>query len=411
VFHYDLYGKRQTKYIYLQENTLSTVKWQELSPLPNQYLLVKKCFTNEDEYKNWFGPVDLFNVNVMGFQTHRDFFAIDFDKSAIKERTEDFRNEKMSDEEIRLKYELSDNRDWKLTTARFSIKKDNRWKDKIIECEYRPFDRRYCYFSYVTMDYPRKELLQNILNKDNYLLGIGRQGSAVGGMGWCLAYVSKYPVDANIYRRGGINLFPLYLYPDENSLDKSEKRRPNLNPSIIQEIADKTGLAFTEEKDNTENAFAPIDLLDYIYAVLYSNNYRTKYKEFLKIDFPRIPYPENAEQFQKLISIGSLLRNLHLMENVSPAMDTADFPVAGTNEIETINYRTEKVYVNKHQYFQNISPEIWGYYIGGYQPAEKWLKDRKGRVLSFEDIEHYQKIITVLKMTIELQAQIDEIII
>jgi predicted helicase len=410
VFHYDMYGRRQAKYTYLQENTLSTIKWQELSPLPNQYLLVKKHFVNEDEYKSWFSPVDLFNVNVMGFQTHRDFFAIDFDKSLIIDRAEDFRNGKISDEEIKVKYALSDNRDWKLTTARIFIKKDTHWQDKIIECEYRPFDRRYCYFSYVTMDYPRKELLQNVLNKDNYLLGIGRQGAAVGSMDWCLAYVSKNPVDANIYRRGGINLFPLYIYPDDDSLDKDEKRRPNLSPPIVQEISAKTGLIFTEEKDDRENTFAPIDLLDYIYAVLYSNNYRTKYREFLKIDFPRIPYPENAKQFQKLASIGSLLRNLHLMENVSPVTSMADFPVAGTNEIEAVNYKAEKVYVNKHQYFENISPEIWGYYIGGYQPAEKWLKDRKGRVLSFEDIEHYQKIITVLKMTIELQAQIDEVI-
>jgi predicted helicase len=176
---------------------------------------------------------------------------------------------------------------------------------------------------------------------------------------------------------------------------------------VVVEIASKTGLSFTEEKDDTENTFAPIDILDYIYAVLYSNNYRRKYKEFLKIDFPRVPYPENAEQFQKLASIGSLLRGLHLMENVSPIMGMADFPATGTNKVESVNYKAEKVYVNKKQCFENIPLEIWGYCIGGYQPAEKWLKDRKVRVLSFEDIEHYQKIIAVLKMTIALQARID----
>jgi hypothetical protein len=98
------------------------------------------------------------------------------------------------------------------------------------------------------------------------------------------------------------------------------------------------------------------------------------------------------------------------MENVSPTMDAADFPVAGTNEVETVKYKEGKIYINKTQYFENIAPEIWDYYIGGYQPAEKWLKDRKGRALSFEDIEHYQKIITVLKMTIELQTQIDGVV-
>jgi predicted helicase len=410
VFHYDIYGRKQEKYTFLYENTLSTVKWQKLSSSPNQYLLVQKSFVNEDEYKNWFSPVDLFGVNVMGFQTHRDFFAIDFDKSVVIKRIEDLLDDKISDDEIKNTYSLVESDSWKLSKARAAIQADKNWKNKIVPCDYRPFDTRYCFYSQYIVDRPRKEILQNVLNMDNYILGIGRQGSAVGGMDWCLAYVSKYPVDANIYRRGGINLFPLYLYPDKNSFDKDEKRRPNLNPSIVQEIAARTGLIFTKEKDDTENTFAPIDLLDYIYAVLYSNNYRATYREFLKIDFPRIPYPENAEQFQKLASIGSLLRNLHLMENVSPAMDTADFPVAGTNKIEAVNYKAEKVYVNKHQYFQNISPEIWGYYIGGYQPAEKWLKDRKGRVLSFEDIEHYQKIITVLRTTIELQAQIDEVL-
>ena len=151
-----------------------------------------------------------------------------------------------------------------------------------------------------------------------------------------------------------------------------------------------------------ENTFAPIDILDYIYAVLYSNSYRAKYKEFLKIDFPRIPYPENTEQFQKLVSIGSILCKLHLMENISPAMNLGDFPIAGTNEIEAVKYKEKKVYINKTQYFDSVPLEIWEYYIGSYRSAEKWLKDRKGRILSFDDIEHYQKVIAVLKTTIEL---------
>jgi predicted helicase len=346
----------------------------------------------------------------MGFQTHRDFFAIDFDKSVIIKRIEDLLDDKISNEEIKSTYFLTETNSWNLSKIRTAIKVDKKWKTKIVPCVYRPFDTRHCFYSQFIVDRPRKELLQNVLNKDNYILGVGRQGSVVGGMDWCLAYVSKYPVDANIFRRGGINLFPLYLYPDENSFDKDEKRRPNLNPSIVQEIADKIGLIFIDEKDDTENTFAPIDLLDYIYAVLYSNNYRTKYRGFLKIDFPRIPYPENVEQFQKLASLGSLLRSLHLLENISPALTIADFPVPGTNEIETIKYKEGKIYINKQQYFENVSLETWGYYIGGYQPAQKWLKDHKGRVLSFEDIEHYQKIITVLKRTMELQVQIDEVL-
>jgi predicted helicase len=223
-------------------------------------------------------------------------------------------------------------------------------------------------------------------------------------------YTTNRLVDQNIFYRGGGVVFPLYLYTDSGELDSAVQRQPNLNITIVEKIAKSIGLWFTAEKQDNENTFAPIDILDYIYAVLYSNNYRTKYKEFLKIDFPRVPYPENTEQFQKLVSIGSILRSLHLMENVSPAMDTADFLVLGTNEIETVNYKGEKVYVNKHQYFDHVPKDAWEYYIGGYQPAKKWLKDRKVRVLSFNDIELYQKIISVLKLTIALQVQLDELV-
>jgi predicted helicase len=190
-------------------------------------------------------------------------------------------------------------------------------------------------------------------------------------------------------------------------LDEIEKRRPNLNDEIVQIIAQNTGLQFTNEKTEDDKTFAPIDLLDYIYAVLHSPAYRTKYKELLKIDFPRIPYSESAEQFCRLAAIGSVLRKLHLMENVSPAYDKATFPIAGSNEIATLKYEKGKVFINKTQYFDKVPLEAWDFYIGGYQPAQKWLKDRKGRTLVFDEIEHYRKIITVLALTLDLQKQID----
>jgi predicted helicase len=190
-------------------------------------------------------------------------------------------------------------------------------------------------------------------------------------------------------------------------LDRAAPRRPNLNPAIVEKIAAKTGLQFTDEKSNTENTFAPIDVLDYIYAVLYNNNYRAQYGEFLKIDFPRVPYPANGEEFVKLAAHGSTLRGLHLMENLSPVPNLAAFPVAGSNEIETVHYKDGKVYINKAQYFSGVPPEAWDYFIGGYQPAQKWLKDRKGRVLSFDDIEHYRNIISALVSTIETQGRIE----
>ncbi|HPS31618.1 MAG TPA: DNA methyltransferase, partial [bacterium] len=154
---------------------------------------------------------------------------------------------------------------------------------------------------------------------------------------------------------------------------------------------------------------APIDLLDYIYAVLHSPSYRDKYKEFLKIDFPRIPYPENAETFWKLVSKGGELRQIHLME--SPILDDNNyyFPVEGNNEVEKPEYTGGKVYINKEQYFENVPEISWNFYIGGYQPAQKWLKDRKGRTLTFDDIQHYQKIIKALLETDRIMKEIDSL--
>jgi predicted helicase len=203
-------------------------------------------------------------------------------------------------------------------------------------------------------------------------------------------------------------IFPLYLYSEKGDLDKTDNRHPNLNNEIVQSITQLTELQFTNEKTDDDKTFAPIDILDYIYAVLHSPAYRTKYKELLKIDFPRIPYPESAEQFCRLASIGSVLRQLHLMEDVSPAHDKATFPIAGSNEIAALKYEKGKVFINKTQYFDKVPTEAWEFYIGGYQPAQKWLKDRKGRTLIFDEIEHYRKIITVLALTLDLQKQIDE---
>jgi predicted helicase len=152
------------------------------------------------------------------------------------------------------------------------------------------------------------------------------------------------------------------------------------------------------------DSFTPIDVLDYIYAVLHSPMYREKYKEFLKIDFPRVPYPENAEKFWALVKLGGKLRKLHLMEGVEPQQGVADYPEKGSNEIEKPEYKNGKVWINDTQYFDHVPPEAWEFYIGGYQPAQKWLKDRKGRKLEFEDIRHYQRIVRVLWETERLMG-------
>jgi predicted helicase len=179
---------------------------------------------------------------------------------------------------------------------------------------------------------------------------------------------------------------------------------------IVKELEQKIGLTFTPEKEVTQNTFAPIDILDYIYGVLHSNKYREKFKEFLKIDFPKIPYPSSADYFFKIGALGKQIREMHLLESPKVNQPITSYPIAGNNEVEKLEYKDNKVYINRTQYFDNVPQEAWEFYIGGYQPAQKWLKDRKGRILSFEDLMHYQKIIVALTATHKLMQQIDEVV-
>ena len=186
------------------------------------------------------------------------------------------------------------------------------------------------------------------------------------------------------------NVFPLYLYSSDG-----EVRVPNLD----KEILGKINTAIGEET-------TPEDLFDYIYAVLHSPSYRAKYKEFLKIDFPRIPYPENAEEYHRLAAIGEQLRKLHLMEDVPPTKH-AQFNNPGSNVVDKPEYKGGSVWINKEQCFEDVPETAWNFYIGGYQPAQKWLKDRKGRTLTFDDIAHYRRIIAVLEETEKIMGEID----
>ncbi|MCC5908563.1 MAG: DNA methyltransferase [Balneolaceae bacterium] len=438
LYHYDLFGKRKYKYNYLENESLSSIGFKKINPFKSYYL-----FKDIDEdlllkYEHGIDPTSLFQINVMGFQTHRDDFAISFDKKEIIIRANDLRNQLIKEHDLQKKYAINDNRDWKLVEARKKIQNDSDWLNKVSLCNYRPFDNRYCYFSDVMMDYPRRELLDHVHEKDNIIIGIGRQGLAVGDIDWCLTTVSKRPVDANIFRRGGINLFPLYKYDDTNQVDLDGiiSRKPNLDSKIVKKIATGLGLSFTPEKQDKEGTFAPIDLLDYIYAVLHSPTYRETYKEFLKIDFPRVPYPDDPEQFWKLVDLGSDLRQIHLMEHPVVNEFITTYPKAGSNTISNRltkndpgfipydknqeNHTTPgdhsypgeklgKIQINDEQYFGNVPLKAWEFYIGGYQPAEKWLKDRRGRTLSMEEIQHYQKIIVALMETDRLMRKIDEI--
>jgi predicted helicase len=403
IFHTHLHGDRDTKYDRLMESDISDTVWSEILPQTPFYLLIPQDVNLRIEYEKAWKITDVMLTNVLGFQTHRDHFAVDFSYQELEKRISEFRNSRLSDKEIQDRYNVSDNRDWNVKEARQSLRQDQNWKESLITCLYRSFDWRYCYFSTTAMDYPRQELIKHVAKKENLCLGVGRQGIAVNDPQWSLVSVSGEPVDANIFRRGGINVFPLYLYPEAEERALGGTRRPNLSQPFLNDVTAKLDYTPTPE-----------GIFYYIYAIFHSPTYRSRYAEFLKIDFPRVPLTRNDKLFRKLAAYGEQLVALHLMKSPKLDQPITQFVEQGGNRIVDPahpKYANGKVTINKKgDGFMNVPEEVWNFYVGGYPVCAKWLKDRKGRTLSSEDIAHYQRIVVALQETIKLMAAIDKAI-
>jgi predicted helicase len=405
VFHCDLYGKRAEKYAILRKKRLQSVKWIKLKPTAPQYFFVAKDFSQQKEYEQGFSVKELFRVNSVGILSMGDSFAFSDSKVEIWKRLELLLDKDYTAIQLNSDYSFGKNYAEFILQAKTKLKLDS---NALIEIDYRPFEKKWTYFDNKVLWRTRTNVMQHFLKGENVGLVTCRQGATAS---WELVYVTKKMVDdsfvSNRTKERGY-VFPLYLYPPADELMDDVERKPNLNETIVNEMSQRLGLRYTKEK--TKNTFAPIDILDYIYAVLHSPTYRERYKEFLKIDFPRVPYPRDAKKFWKLVKLGEKLRRLHLMEEVAPQSGVANFPIAGTNEVESLRYIDGKVYISDTQYFDHIPSNVWKFYIGGYQPAQKWLKDRKGRTLSFDEIQHYQKIVFVLQETIKTMGAIDALL-
>ncbi len=420
VYHANLWGLREIfegkaenakltggKYFWLEENDISSTVWAEIFPTSPFYLFVPQNVETRAEYEKGWSVVDIMPVNVLGFQTHRDGFAVAFDKSEIEKRIEDLRDSSQSDAELRERYGIKDNRDWQLASARSELVKKDNWKTPVIQCHYRPFDERWCYFDDVAMDYPRRELLQHVANKENFVVYFAR---IVKLDSWRHIILSRNPATAVVLDVNGTYATPLYLYPNTEGLAlEAEGRKANFSPKFIVALGQILGLEWLPDGsgDLTQN-FAPEDVLHYIYAVLHSPNYRKRYAEFLKIDFPRIPLPTDLGIFAALVHLGRKLSGLHLLETELESGVT--FPQAGLNVVDKPRYAAQKVWINDTQYFLGISENLWAERIGGYQVLEKWLKDRKGRALSFDDISHYCQVAAALEQTQGLMQNIDVVL-
>ena len=598
VFHYDLFGKRDFKYDFLSNNSLKNIKFQELKPNEPYYFFVPKNNDGRETYEIGFRVDILFNKNVTGIVTMGDEFAFSNTKNEMKLRLNEFINNNLKEVDLKNKYDLGKN------YAEFILKSKQLLKiedDKFVKCSYRPFDDKWTYFDNKILWRWRADVMQHFIKNKNVGLALCKQFKS--GDNYLHSFISSKIIESSYVSNRTSEItstFPLYLYPESNGQlttdtatppfghpSKGEFRVPNLNIEIVNKIANKLNLKFTNEKTIISNSplegcpqggveFAPIDILDYIYAVLHSPKYREKYKEFLKIDFPKIPYPKNAKTFWELVALGSQIRQIHLLESpkveeyitefnidgncvVEKAMFVNSPPLEGCptggvviishekeifinktkiiqnpilvlpfnealkqrakelrqaenlsevlfwmqvtkggfhkidfdrqriignyivdfyvknlgliieidgsshdnkqeydakrqqyleslglrvykiqvvdvmKQMKTVlkdleNYIVEQygekpprpsgtpqegnfgnVFINETQNFENVPEVAWNFYIGGYQPAQKWLKDRKGRKLEFDDIAHYQKIIVALSETNRLMKEIDKI--
>jgi predicted helicase len=412
IYHYDLLGIRQKKYEFLFDSALGSIIYNDIESGAPFFFFVPKNNSEEGRYNEGFPVKDLFPVNNVGIVTARDEFTIHCTKKEIKNTIEKFIT--IDDETARERFNLGkDVRDWKVSYAREDLKKMYPAKGYFINIAYRPFDTRWTFYTGQSRGfhcYPRIDVMQHFLPSKNIGLALCRQFKA--GNDYCHIFISNEIIESSLVSNKTseiTSIFPLYLYPEKgHKTIEGKKRKPNLNLQIVTEIASKLGIAFENEKSGDKDKFAPIDLLDYIYAVLHSPTYRKTYREFLKIDFPRIPYPSDRDLFWRLVSLGGELRWLHLLEG--PVFDTvAPEPgTAGKVPVEKIKYVDGKVFVNDDFYFAGVPQTTWDFYIGGYQPAQKWLKDRKGRALGGEDIAHYRKIIIALTETARVMGEIDK---
>ncbi|MBQ8701539.1 MAG: N-6 DNA methylase, partial [Prevotella sp.] len=366
VHHYDLYGSREDKYHYLNESSLKSVAWKQLEPKAPQYFFVPKDFASQEEYERGFRVDELIPIYSSGVKTSND-------------------------EEL------------------VSMKEYNDSTNRIYF--YRPFDIQFINYDLKKVGRPRFNVMK-FFEKDNLGLLICKQ-AATEKYGY---FVTKGITDINYTgtagKFGAGLVFPLYAYKENMG---QEERIVNFNKDLYDSIA--KGLNYLPCYDDDllidptsefNGVLYPQDLFDYIYAVLHSPSYRERYREFLKIDFPRIPYPTDWEKFRDLAEYGEELRHLHLMEDL-PSKTSVSFPVRGTMQVDCYRWEQNRVYINSEQYFEGVPESAWNFYIGGYQPAQKWLKDRKGMTLSFEDVKHYQRIIYVLQQTERIMQEINVI--
>ncbi|MDB5186984.1 MAG: Methylase family protein [Candidatus Saccharibacteria bacterium] len=402
IYHADIYGRRKDKFQKLSEE----INWKKI--LPDSELISFQDVNRDGqaEYIKGIKLNGLFMNSSSGISSSRDDFLVTLSSHEISKRMQDFENtNNISNEDLIAKYSLKETADWTVRDARRNFGMFN--NESIVPINYRVFDTRWTYWDKAVNSRMRESTMNHMIKSENLGLifkrGFDPSNSAP-------VFASDEIIDRRFWSRPGMrgaeSLSPLYLYHE------GDTRTPNFNTTELSALFRNMPYLLEDLQDGKKQASAaetvtPESVFDYIYAVLHSPNYRTKYKEFLKIDFPRVPAPKDAIEYWNISKIGRQLRELHLMKSTDIDNYDTTFPIAGSDEVEKLSYLDEKVWINDDQYFGNVPKIAWDFYIGGYQPAQKWQKDRRGRKLSSDDLNHYQRIIKILTETDRIMKEID----
>jgi len=372
IHHLDVFGDRELKYDWLLKTKFDTIKFEPVNLTSPFYFFSSIVPDDRSSYDDGFSLDDLFIETSTGYYTSCDEFVLDTDKNILQKR-------------------IKENLDK-------SLKYDEK---KIKTTTYRPFDNRFIYYEPNILTRSRDKFVKRIIGNENIILISGKSSRSESVSHFFISRLFS-ELKCGEYTKGSY-MFPLYLYETSPTLN-GETKTINFNMDIIKSFEEILNVSFQSDEFTAES------VIDYIYAFLYSNKYRNSFKELLKVDFPKIPFPDDLDFFKTIVKLGSELRSIHLIESEIFNTNSTTYPIPGNNIVEIYDYQENKVFINKKQYFGNISKSAWEFYIGGYQPAQKWLKDRKSQELSADDIIHYQKIITALVETEKLMNKIDDIV-
>ena len=413
---YELRGEREVKYSWLGRHSSISTPWVVVSPLPPLYGFGEVERDISREYGALLPLNRVFGAGNVGYQTHRDDFVIDFRPESVISRITAFREASGSEHQLSERFGVRSNRDWSLLIAHKALAKDSSWERSVQPTLYRPFDVRHIIYASYLIDYDRRDLMSHMTSGNRGLL----VSKVFDEHEFTSVLATKWSVESKTAdRTRGSHLFPLRLMRSgvgsQMLLETPSKTKwtTNLSEEVRTSLKQLLGISVRlNEPSKGDKEVPDTDVFDYVYGILHSPGYRNRYAEFLKDDFPHLPLTGNIELFRALVRLGGELTALHLLE--SPKLDKpiTEFIDGRNPEVEKVSWSKNTVWLDKAQTtgFKGVSEDVWNFHIGGYQVCEKWLKDRKGRTLSADDIAHYHKIVVALSETIRLMKEIDEVI-